>query len=251
MEAFSYDLHVHSCLSPCGDDDMTPCNIAGMAFLNGLKIVALTDHNSTKNCPAFFKACAEYGITPVPGMELTTSEEIHMVCLFETLEDAMRFDEQLRQYRMPIKNKVEIFGSQPIMAEEDKVVGEDPYFLPAATSLSIEDAAALVRKGGGICYPAHIDRESNGLLAVLGMFPDKPVFGLAELRERKNSELAGGRKLVVSSDAHRLWELNAAENFLHLDAPLDADADTVRAALFKHLRAAEANVPDITKGGTL
>lgn len=246
MEAFSYDLHLHSCLSPCGDDDMTPCNIAGMAYLNGLKIVALTDHNSAKNCPAFFAACKQYGITPVPGMELTTSEEIHMVCLFESLEAAMAFDEVLQQYRMPIKNKVEIFGSQPIMAEEDRPVGEDPYFLPAATTLSIEDAARLVRECGGVCYPAHIDRESNGLLNVLGMFPERPAFGLSELRERKNADLAGGRKLLVSSDAHRLWEINQAENFLHLDAPADAGAEEIRAALFKSLRQAEAEQVDKT-----
>lgn len=239
MEAFSYDLHVHSCLSPCGDDDMTPCNIAGMAFLNGLKIVALTDHNSTKNCPAFFEACSEYGIVPVAGTELTTAEEVHMVSLFEDLDTALRFDEALQQYRMPLKNRVDIFGSQPIMGPGDEVVGEDPWFLPAATTLPIEDAAQLVRGFGGICYPAHIDRESNGLLAILGAFPEKPVFGLAELRERKNNALAEGRKLVVSSDAHRLWELNQAENFLHLDACRDDDADTIRTALFKALRAAQ------------
>ncbi|MBO4879410.1 MAG: PHP domain-containing protein [Clostridia bacterium] len=240
MEPFSYDLHVHSCLSPCGDDDMTPCNIAGMAFLNGLKIVALTDHNSCKNCPAFFTACAEYGLVPIAGMELTTAEEIHMVCLFEELETALRFDEELQKYRMQIKNRVDIFGSQPIMGPGDTVTGEDPWFLPAATMLPIEEAAALVRSFGGICYPAHIDRESNGLLAVLGTFPEKPVFGLAELRERKNTALAEGRKLVVSSDAHRLWELNGAENFLHLDASAEDGADTIRAAFFRALRAAEA-----------
>ncbi len=240
MEPFSYDLHVHSCLSPCGDDDMTPCNIAGMAYLNGLKIVALTDHNSTKNCPAFFEACREYGIVPVAGMELTTAEEIHMVCLFEELDTAMRFDSELQQYRMPIKNRVDIFGRQPIMGPGDEVIGEDPWFLPAATSLPIEDAAALVRSYSGLCYPAHIDRESNGLLAVLGTFPEKPVFGLAELRERKNTPLAEGRKLVVSSDAHRLWELNEAENFLHLNASKDDDEAAIRKAFFEAMRAAEA-----------
>lgn len=240
MEPFSYDLHVHSCLSPCGDDDMTPCNIAGMAYLNGLKIVALTDHNSLKNCPAFFEACSEYGIVPIAGTELTTAEEIHMVCLFQELETAMRFDAELQQYRMQIKNRVEIFGSQPIMGPGDEVKGEDPWFLPAATTLPIEEAAALVRSFGGICYPAHIDRESNGLLAVLGTFPEKPVFGLAELRERQNTALTKGRKLVVSSDAHRLWELNQAENFLHLDASQEDGADIIRAAFFKALRAAEA-----------
>ena len=240
MEPFSYDLHVHSCLSPCGDDDMTPCNIAGMAYLNGLSIVALTDHNSLKNCPAFFEACAMYGVVPVAGTELTTAEEIHMVCLFEQLDTAMRFDEALQQYRMPIKNRIDIFGNQYIMGREDEILSQDPWFLPAATTLPIEEAAALVRSFGGLGYPAHIDRESNGLLAVLGSFPEKPVFGLAELRERRNTALTEGRKLVVSSDAHRLESLNQAENFLHLDAKPDDSADKIRAALFKMLRSAES-----------
>ena len=91
MTRYKYDLHVHSCLSPCADDDMTPANIAGMAHLNGLQLLALTDHNSCKNCPAFMDACRQYGIVPVPGMELCTAEEIHMICLFASLDDALAF----------------------------------------------------------------------------------------------------------------------------------------------------------------
>ncbi|MBO6062151.1 MAG: PHP domain-containing protein [Clostridia bacterium] len=238
MALFTYDLHVHSCLSPCGDDEMTPCNIAGMAYLAGVKIVALTDHNSCKNCPAFFTACAEYGVTAVAGMELTTSEEIHMVCLFGGLEQAMAFDEALQPYRMKLKNRVEIFGNQHIMAAEDEIVGEDPYFLPAATSLSIADAAAMVRSMGGIAYPAHIDRESGGMLAILGAFPDEPVFTLCEVRDKPNAEtLSGGRRVVVSSDAHRLEDFAVNLNHLELDCPADAEPDEVRKALFRYLSA--------------
>ena len=82
---YYYDLHIHSCLSPCGDNDMTPDSIAGMGELNGLDIMALTDHNTLKNCPAFFKAAYRHGIIPVAGTELTTAEDIHAVCLFATL----------------------------------------------------------------------------------------------------------------------------------------------------------------------
>ena len=86
MSRYYYDLHIHSCLSPCGDDDMTPANIAGMASLKGLTLLALTDHNSCRNCPAFFEACNAFGIVPVAGMELTTAEDIHLIVLFPTLE---------------------------------------------------------------------------------------------------------------------------------------------------------------------
>ena len=218
MNAFAVDLHIHSCLSPCAEDDMTPCNIAGMGYLNGLRIMALTDHNTAKNCPAFFAACREYGIVPVPGMELTTAEDVHMVCLFPKLDTALAFDKLVEEKRMKVKNKPAIFG-----------------FLPAATSLTIEEGAKLVRSMGGVCYPAHIDREANGLLAVLGFFPEEPVFTLAEVHDEDKRDLAGGRKILVSSDAHRLWEISDGSFCVHLDVSPEAGEEAVREALFAML----------------
>ena len=92
MIPLHYDLHIHSCLSPCGDNESTPGNIVGMAVVKGLDVIALTDHNTCKNCAAAMAIGKEYGITVIPGMELTTSEEVHVLCLFHTLEDAMGFD---------------------------------------------------------------------------------------------------------------------------------------------------------------
>ena len=89
MAELYYDLHIHSCLSPCGDDDMTPANIVGMSVIKGLDVIAVTDHNSCKNCPAVLTAAEEYGILAIPGMEINTSEEVHAVCLFEELKAAM------------------------------------------------------------------------------------------------------------------------------------------------------------------
>ncbi len=232
MNAFAVDLHIHSCLSPCGEEDMTPCNIAGMGYLNGLKIMALTDHNTAKNCPAFFAACRAYGIVPVPGMELTTAEDVHMVCLFPELETALAFDEAVMDRRMKIPNKPAIFGEQVIMGEEDVPIGNDPWFLPAATSLTLEEGAELVRSMGGVCYPAHIDREANGLLAILGFFPEKPVFTLAEVHDEDKRELAGGRRILVSSDAHRLWEISDGSFCVHLEVSPEDGEEAVRKALF-------------------
>ena len=214
---------------------MTPCNIAGMAHLNELDLVALTDHNTTDNCPAFFAACEEYGIVPVAGMELTTAEDVHLLCIFETLADAMAFGGEVKPHRMKIKNRVEIFGEQPILNERDEKIGEDPYFLPAATDLDLEAAAKLAEAHNGVCWPAHIDRDSNGLLAVLGFFPPEPVFRIAELRDKQNRELAGGRAIVVCSDAHRLWEIGEAGGTLTLDTDA-SDPETVRHVLFETLR---------------
>ena len=214
---------------------MTPCNVAGMGYLNGLKIMALTDHNTAKNCPAFYAACRAYGIVPVPGMELTTAEDVHMVCLFPELETALAFDRIVEGRRMKIPNKPAIFGEQVIMGEEDVPVGNDPWFLPASTTLSIDEGAKLVRSMGGVCYPAHIDREANGLLAILGAFPETPVFTLAELHDEDKRDLAEGRKILVSSDAHRLWEISDGSFFVHLDVDPEAGEEAVRKALFAML----------------
>ena len=149
MSAYRYDLHLHSCLSPCADDDMTPYNIAGMAMLLGLQLLALTDHNSAKNCPAFFSACREYGLVPVPGMELCTAEEIHLICLFPSLADAMAFDAEVETTLSPIKNRPEVFGRQWILGEGDTVIGEYDKLLIAASALPLSEAAALCEAYNG------------------------------------------------------------------------------------------------------
>lgn len=221
MSLYRCDLHLHSCLSPCGDEDMTPGNIVGMSLLNGLQIVALTDHNSTKNCPAFFKIAKANGIIPVAGMELTTAEDIHAVCLFRDLESAMAFGEYVDAHRFKIQNQPEIFGHQSITDENDEVIGEEPYLLLNASYLSLEEAYAEVKKRGGVCYPAHIDRASNGMIAMLGDFPPDPHFTAFELRDGEALEeslqkypIIRERELmhVVSSDAHYLTDI-AEEGF--------------------------------------
>ena len=123
------------------------------------------------------------------------------------------------------------------MEKDDEIVGEDPWFLPAATSLSLQEAAELVRGMGGVAYPAHIDRESNGMLAILGMFPDEPVFDLCEVRDKENAEkLSGGRRVVVSSDAHRLEDFAVTLNHIELDCDPDASSDEIRRALIESLK---------------
>ncbi|MBQ7541322.1 MAG: PHP domain-containing protein [Clostridia bacterium] len=242
MNRYYYDLHIHSCLSPCGDDDMTPNNIAGMAALAGLQIAALTDHNTCKNCPAFFEAAARNGVIPVAGMELTTAEDIHLLCLFEKLDDATAFDEAVDAHRVRIPNRAEIFGEQRIMNGSDEVIGSDPFLLPNATDLTIEQGTALCREMGGVCWPAHVDREANGVIAVLGAFPDEPVFACAEFYDGDKQAAylerypnLRGKLLLTSSDAHYLWQIRDKSAFFELeDEPYSAEL--VRKKLFEKLR---------------
>ena len=247
MTAYYYDLHIHSALSPCADNDMTPNNIAGMAALKGLQILALTDHNSAKNCPAFFEACKRQGIIPIAGMELSTAEDIHLVCLFEELDDAMRFDAEIEKHLMPIKNRPEIFGDQQILDGEDEQIGEFETLLISATDLPIADAIALARDFGAHVHPAHIDRESNGIVAILGDVPPEYEFETFELRERANLERLAPiveelneNNLLVCSDAHHLWDISEAENSLDIDDE-PYSSSLVRHRLFEMLERGELN----------
>ncbi len=243
MSRYRCDLHIHSCLSPCGDDDMTPANIAGMATLNGLQIVALTDHNSTKNCPAFFKAAKAYGIIPVAGTELTTSEDVHAVCLFRSLEDAMDFGEFVESRRMQIKNEPDIFGHQLIMDENDEICSEEEFLLINAVNISLDEAHEEVTRRGGVCFPAHIDRSSNGIIAMLGDFPPEPHFTAFELNDIASLEdslrrfpIISERGLVhvASSDAHYLTDISEKGFEIELDDE-PYSSDRVRNALIDYL----------------
>ena len=138
-----YDLHIHSCLSPCGDDDMTPANLVGMAAVKGLDVIALTDHNSCRNCPAAMHHGAAYGVTVIPGMELTTEEEIHVICLFPSLQDALSFDRLISKKLIPFPNREDIFGKQQVMNERDEVAGTVENLLINAVSVSFDDVFPL------------------------------------------------------------------------------------------------------------
>ena len=246
MSRYYYDLHTHSCLSPCADDDNTPNNLLGMAHLSGINILALTDHNTAKNCPAFFKAAENYEVIPIAGMELTTSEDIHIICLFEDLQSALDFDKHLDAYRILIINRPEIFGHQLVTDENDTVIEEEKNLLSNATLISIEDVPDHVEKFGGVCYPAHIDRDANGIISTLGTFPETPFFSCVELHDGKKiaeyKEKYGlnQKKFIVSSDAHYLTDINDKENFFELDG--NGSPELVRRQLFKLLKNGEGTL---------
>ncbi len=215
----TYDFHIHSCLSPCADNNMTPADIAGMGALNNLTAMALTDHNSCENCPAFFEACKFYGIIPIAGMELTTVEDIHLVCLFPLLESALEFSDEIYNRLLPINNKPEIFGDQIVLDVRGNEIKRIDRLLIGATDISVEEAPAIVKTYGGICYPAHIDRESNGIIAILGDIPPEPGFNIAELHSIENLDkykaeyhTLDNMKIISSSDAHNLLGINSNIN---------------------------------------
>ncbi|HAQ29013.1 MAG TPA: phosphoesterase [Ruminococcaceae bacterium] len=217
------DLHMHTCLSPCGENDMTPYNVVNLAKLLGYDLIAVTDHNSCLNCPAAVKVGEAAGITVVPGMELCTAEEIHNICLFPSLDAAKDFSDFVYGEMPDVKNRPEIFGEQIITDEEDNIIGYEKRLLTVASGITESEIVKTVSSYGGVCFPAHIDRSSYSILSVLGAFPETPIFkaaGLSRYADEKKlsaeNPCLGNMKLFVNSDAHRLSDIPEPQNELVL-----------------------------------
>ncbi|WP_343253127.1 PHP domain-containing protein [Ligaoa zhengdingensis] len=208
-----YDLHIHSALSPCGDNDMTPNNIVNMALLKGLDVIALTDHNSSKNCPAFAEVARAAGLTALCGMEINTCEEIHAVCLFPALDAAMEFDRYVYDRLPDVENNPAIFGEQRILGADDELLGYEPKLLINACEISVMELSGLMRRFGGLCFPAHIDKSAYSITASLGLIPPECGFGAFEVKDPAQTQrllplLPDPEALILhNSDAHYLWDI--------------------------------------------
>lgn len=216
MTTRQLDLHIHTALSPCADDDMTPCNVANMAVLAGLDGIAVTDHNSVQNAAAVIAAAKrlELPLLVIPGVEAESSEEIHITCLFPDMAAAEAFGAWLVEGMPQIPNKPGIFGEQLIMDAFDNVTGSRQTLLSTASARSLNEIADKAAALGGAAVPAHIDRESNGVLAVLGTIPEDLNVAYVELSKRCDPQafLAKRPELLKygftrASDAHRLFEI--------------------------------------------
>lgn len=209
-----YDFHIHSCLSPCGDSEMTPGNIVNMAKLLGLDAIALTDHNTCLNCPAAISFGKKAGLCVVPGMELCTAEEVHIICLFPTVEKALGFSDYVEKHSVQMKNRPDIFGNQTIIDENDEPAGEYENLLIASSDITVDKVKKTVAQFGGICYPAHIDRGSYSIISNLGAITREMDFAVAEVSDYGNAEMLKSdfpvlneMKIIRSSDAHKLETL--------------------------------------------
>ncbi|MDD2481504.1 MAG: PHP domain-containing protein [Lutispora sp.] len=221
---FAVDLHIHSALSPCGDDDMTPNNIINMALIKGLDIIAVTDHNSARNLPAIIEVGKKQGLMVVPGIEVQTKEEVHIICLFKNLQGAMKFDEIIFNCMPDTPNNEEVFGRQLIMNERDEIIGKVDKMLIASCALSVNDVFILVRGLGGICIPAHVDRPAYSITTNLGFIPPSLKVKTVEFSKKDNPETIMKKhpflkkyNYIVSSDAHYLWDISEREQFVEME----------------------------------
>jgi len=212
----SYDLHIHTALSPCADDDMTPAGVVGFSALAGADIIAVTDHNSALNLPYVKKACDAYGVAMIPGIEVNTAEEIHLLCYFKSVEKALGFGAELYVHLPDVAVGEDIWNRQLIVDENGAVVGSVEKLLTNALDLGIYEVAQLCADYGGVYVPAHADRGSFSLLSVFGFSPEDLRYRCVELTRPdeygelvKKKLLPGGLTVLASSDAHSLAELSA------------------------------------------
>lgn len=213
-----YDLHIHSALSPCGDNDMTPNNIVNMSVLKGLDVIAVTDHNSCGNVRAVMRA-AEGKILAIPAMEVETSEEVHVVCYFADIASCEEMGRVVFERLPDIKNRTDIFGNQYYMDENDEIVGEEERLLVNATSMDIYSVFENVKKLGGVAVPAHIDRTSCSVLSNLGFIPPDLTVDTVEITKKNLERMTrdyNKYNIITNSDAHYLENISEAENHINL-----------------------------------
>jgi PHP family Zn ribbon phosphoesterase len=221
LRFFTADLHIHTVLSACAEVEMLPALIVERARELRLGLIAVTDHNSAENALAMLSAAEGSGIAVLPGMELQTREEVHLLCLFDTVEPLWRWQEEVYARLPALKNKEDVFGVQIVLDGQGNAIGRNERLLLASTSFSLEEAVRRVRELGGLCLPAHVDRPAYSVIANLGFIPPgldvpgveiSPRLGPREARERFPQLREYG--LLAGGDAHRLKEVSARTTLL-------------------------------------
>lgn len=202
------DFHIHSCLSPCATLEMSPSAIVQRAMEVGLSAIALSDHNCAFNLPAFATVCADRSMDCLFGVEVTSIEEAHILCLFDQLDAAMQLGARVYESLPDIPNQPERFGDQPIVDENDDILGFAEKFLISASAYDVNTLLDIVHSMGGLVVPAHIDRSVFGIVSQLGFLPEED-FDAVELTANGDLSLARHYPVMRNSDAHQLMTIGA------------------------------------------
>ncbi len=213
LRQFRADLHVHTCLSPCAEEEMSPLAIIGQAKKKGLDVIGICDHNSTKNVEAVRQAGREEGLAVIGGIEICSQEEVHILGLFDE-EEGLKEMQLLIDQNLHGENNPELFGEQCLCDEHGVIYGRESKLLIGATGLSVEQIVENIHRLGGLAIASHVDRESFGIFSQLGFVPEglqldaleiSPRYSAAQARQRLPQ--TKGYSLVCFSDAHRLEEI--------------------------------------------
>jgi len=234
LKEFRADLHIHTCLSPCGDLKMSPRGVVKEAAGKGIDLIAICDHNSSENVEAFIKASQGKGVTVLPGMEVTSKEEVHIVALFDSIEDATELQALVHE-NLEGENDEKVFGMQVVVNSDGEVLGFNKKLLIGATTLSIEKIVDAIHSFNGLAIAAHIDREGFGIIGQLGFIPPGLELDALEISPRLSFEEAGVRfgeyheyPLLCSSDAHYLDDIGKGTTTFLLE---EASLKEIRMAL--------------------
>jgi 3',5'-nucleoside bisphosphate phosphatase len=224
LEVFKTELHVHTVLSPCADLEMIPPLIVAEALAQEIRLIAITDHNSSANIAAVQKAAAGSGLAVLPGMEVQTREEVHVLCLFDRLDQIEAWQAQVTAALPPLANDTEHFGEQFVVDETGDFIRREDQLLITSTSFSIHEAWERVNALGGLFIPAHVDRKAFGLIANLGFVPFDLAVDAVEISRHLQPGLVVSRfpqlkglPFIRSGDAHRLEEFLGANTFSILE----------------------------------
>lgn len=221
MKRFIADLHIHSCLSPCAELDMTPKRIIDMAIQRGVDIIAISDHNSAENLPAAMATAAEKGITLLPAMEITSSEEVHVLAVFGTLEAAGEMQRKVYENLAGGLNDERLWGYQAIVDENDEVVELNRRLLIGATRIALKELVEDIRSFGGLAIAGHAERESFSVTSQLGFIPPDIQFDALETtgRGKLMPDRRGNMPWIASSDAHHLGDIGKNTTAYLLESP--------------------------------
>ncbi|MBI5676571.1 MAG: PHP domain-containing protein [Nitrospirae bacterium] len=214
LREFRADLHIHTCLSPCADLHMTPSAIVKTATENRLDIIAITDHNSAENIIGTKKAAEDTGLTVLAGMEVTSSEEVHILALFDDTEYALKLQDIVYKHLASDRDHDGKSGEQVVVNEKDEVMGFNERLLIGATSLTTQSIVDIIYSLGGLSVASHIDREGFGIISKLGFIPDDLKFDALEIspntdREKAEELFRNYKKFqwISSSDAHYIEDI--------------------------------------------
>ena len=201
---------------------MTPNNIVNMAYIKGLNMIAVTDHNTIENYKAIEKVANGLDILVVPGIEINTKEEVHILSYFKDYKSAKIVSDLIYESLPNISNKSDIFGEQNIYNENDEIVGKLDKLLISASKYSLGEIYTIVSNYNGVIVPAHINKKSNGILGVLGFFPTDIKFEFIEISDNhelseRNKKMVMNYKKLVSSDAHTLENISEPINYINLE----------------------------------
>jgi len=227
MRQFVTDLHVHSLLSPCAEVEMTPRNIVWHAANHGIDIVAITDHNACDNVAAAFVAAKDTKVIVLPGMEVETKEEVHIIVLFERIKQLIEWEQVVMAHMSGRLNDEKRFGAQFVVDEKDEFIRIKPEMLLNALSMGITEVCSKVNALGGICIASHVDRPANSIIAQLGFIPENLTLAAVEVSSFTNPKTAAKRfpeigrlPIVTSSDAHRMEDfIKGPKTVFYMEEP--------------------------------